>query len=98
MEKIFRAFTGFDWDDGNSEKNWIIHRVSRAECEEVFFNQPVLVRDDEKHSGTELRWHLLGKTNQGRLLYVVFTIRGELIRIISARDMSKKERSVYNEI
>ena len=98
MENVFQKCTGFDWDDGNSDKNWIQHKVSKAESEEVFFNQPIIVGDDEKHSLEEKRWYLLGKTNGGRLLYVVFTMRGELIRIISARDMSKKERRIYNEL
>lgn len=98
MEEIFQQLTGFDWDEGNSEKNRIRHRVSKTECEEVFFNQPIIVGDDEKHSETEKRWYLLGKTNQGRLLFLVFTKRDELIRVISARDMNKKERRIYNEI
>jgi len=88
---------GFDWDEGNLEKNWILHQVSQSECEQVFFNEPYIVTDDEKHSIKEKRWFLLGQTDSERLLFIVFTIRNKRIRVISARDMSKKERNYYNE-
>ena len=87
--------TGFDWDDGNSEKNWISHQVHRTECEQVFFNRPQLIGNDEKHSLEETRFYVLGKIDSERRLFIVCTIREELIRIISARDMSKKEREAY---
>ena len=89
--------SGFEWDKGNSIKNWIRHRVTRGECEQVFFNEPLLVFDDRRHSKEEQRWFLLGKTDADRPLFVVFTIRENLIRVISARDMNKKEREIYNE-
>ena len=98
MKDVFQKCTGFEWDEGNSYKNWIKHRVRNTECEQVFFNQPLLIGDDEEHSQTERRWYLLGKTDAGRLLFVIFTIRGALIRIISARDMSKKEGRIYYEL
>jgi len=98
MKELLRLCTGFEWDDGNSEKNWILHQVSRSECEQVFFNGPLVVSDDEGHSQSEKRWYPLGQTDMGRLLFVVFTIRHELIRIISARDMHKKERGIYHEL
>jgi len=82
--------TGFQWDDGNSEKNWDLHRVSRGEAEQVFFNRPIVVAPDEKHSRMEPRYAALGQTDLGRRLAVVFTIRGALLRVISARDMSKR--------
>lgn len=97
MKEIFSNCTGFIWDDGNSEKNCILHQVSRNECEQVFFNAPVLVGDDVLHSQSEKRWFLLAKTDNNRQLFLVFTIRKNLIRVISARNMSKKERSIYNE-
>ena len=87
--------TGFHWDAGNATKNWQTHQVSQAECEQIFFNQPLLVADDVKHSQHEPRLFALGQTNAGRLLFVVFTIRGDLIRVISARDMSRAERRAY---
>ena len=87
--------TGFDWDEGNKEKNWINHQVTFAECEELFFNQPLAVADDTLHSKDEHRHYALGQTNIGRLLFISFTIRKKLIRVISARDMSRKERKVY---
>ncbi len=89
------ALKGFDWDDGNREKNWLKHRVTWSECEEPFFNSPLLLNPDPAHSQTETRHFALGQTNAGRLLFVVFTIRKEKIRVISARDMSRKEREFY---
>ena len=99
METIdLKQFQGFDWDQGNQNKNWERHAVSYTECEQVFFNKPLLIADDTKHSDQEARYFGLGKTNQGRCLFVVFTRRDELIRVISARDMNKKERGVYEVI
>ena len=89
--------TGFQWDSGNAEKNWERHRVSRGECEQAFLNQPFLVAEDEVHSQRETRYFGLGRTNSGRALFAVFTIRGELVRIISARDMSRRERRAYEQ-
>lgn len=84
--------TGFDWDEGNSEKNWIKQQVSRAECEELFFNEPLVVAPDERHSADEPRYYVLGQTDEGRRVFVVVTIRDKLIRVISARDMRKAKR------
>lgn len=97
MKEIFNKCEGFQWDSGNSNKSLIKHSVTNPECEEVFFNQPIIVVDDTKHSKEEKRWFLLGRTDQDRFLFIVFTIRQELIRVISARDMNKKEREIYNE-
>lgn len=92
------GITGFDWDDGNARKN-DKHGVSMAEAEQVFFNAPILLLEDAKHSQRELRLHALGKTDDGRLLHITFTLRNasELIRVISARDMHKKERVSYEQ-
>ena len=98
MNELLQQCTGFNWDEGNSQKNWILHKVSRSECEQIFFNEPLVIADDEKHSQSEKRWYLLGQTDSGRMLFIVFTLRGELIRVISARDMHKKERSIFNEL
>jgi hypothetical protein len=87
--------TGFEWDAGNRDKNWTLHRVSGSECEHVFFNRPILVASDEGHSQQEQRHAALGQTNAGRRLAIVFTVRGTLIRVISARGMSRRERSIY---
>jgi len=94
---IWRS-TEFDWDEGNSDKNWKKHRVSKTECEEVFFNQPFVTQKDTAHSQKEERFYILGKTNSKRELFLSFTLRKEKIRVISARDMSKKERSIYAKI
>lgn len=95
MDDVFKYCTGFDWDDANSSKNWLKQQVSKKESEQVFFNEPIIVFEDLKHSIDENRYFLLGKTDKSRLLMTVFTIRENLIRVISARDMSKKERSIY---
>jgi uncharacterized DUF497 family protein len=97
MEEILNNCEGFEWDKVNSEKNWIRHRVTQGECEQVFFNEPIIVSNDEKHSQTESRWFLLGRTDSEKLLFIVFTVRKKMIRVISARDMNKKERKNYNE-
>jgi uncharacterized DUF497 family protein len=88
---------GFDWDESNRDKNWVKHRVSSGECEEVFFNIPLVIADDVKHSEVEKRYLVLGQTNNGRLLFLSFTIRNKKIRIVSARDMSRKEREGYDQ-
>ena len=90
--------TGFDWDKGNARKNEK-HGVSMAEAEQVFFNAPLLVLEDLEHSSSEPRFHALGKTDDGRLLHITFTLRhmGEKIRVISARSMHRKERTSYEK-
>jgi len=89
---------GFEWDRGNTRKNEK-HGVTQAEAEQVFVNEPLLLLPDEEHSHSELRFHALGKTNEERLLHVSFTLRGNgtRIRIISARAMHRKERSIYGQ-
>jgi len=94
LDILFQC-TGFEWGEHNSDKNWIKHNVSASECEQVFFNQPLALIEDVKHSKNEKRFYVLGHTNESRLLFVVFTLRNHLIRVISARTMSKKERTVY---
>ena len=97
MRDILESCEGFDWDEANSDKNWLKHKVSKFECEQVFFNSPLIIADDEKHSESEGRWYLLGRTDTDRRLFVVFTLRKKLIRVISARSMNKKERELYDE-
>ena len=89
--------TGFDWDEGNRDKNWGAHQVSVGECEEVFFNRPLLLQTDPAHSQTEARYYVLGQTDAGRRLFVVFTIRDSKIRVVSARAMSREERVIYEQ-
>ncbi|SRR5579875_496772 len=89
---------GFQWDSGNSTKIWERHSVSPTECEELFFNRPLIAGEDEKHWENEHRFYALGQTDAGRRLFVVFTPRARRIRVISARDMSRKERKVYKEL
>jgi len=91
----FTEITGFQWDEGNLLKNPEKHGVSNSESEEIFFNEPLIVTNDQKHSEIEPRWYALGKTNESRLLFTVFTIRHDKIRIISSREMNNKERGIY---
>ena len=97
-EIILTDCIGFEWDDANQDKNWKTHEVSKVECEEVFFNQPLLLYEDIHHSEKERRLFVLGKTNLERSLFIVFTIRKKLIRVISARCMSRKERAIYEKV
>lgn len=89
--------TGFNWDEGNSRKNSEKHSVSQSESEQIFFNEPLLVLEDSKHSQDEARYHALGETDDRRRLHITFTLRadGTLLRVISARDMHRKERAIY---
>jgi uncharacterized DUF497 family protein len=88
---------GFEWDEGNERKSQQKHSVSQGEAEQLFFSAPLFVLEDVAHSKTENRFHALGKTEGGRLLHVTFTIRAKKIRVISARDMHRKERKIYEE-
>ena len=94
--KLLSALEGFDWDEANLAKNWDKHRVTPWECEQVFFNVPLVVADDLAHSKFEPRYYVLGQTDGGRRLFIVFTARKRRIRVISARDMSPKERRAYH--
>jgi uncharacterized DUF497 family protein len=95
--EILAGCIGFDWDEGNLIKNWEKHGVSASECEQVFFNRPLVALADPQHSVSEARYYILGKSDVGRRLFLVFTVRGDLIRVISARDMNRKEKKVYHE-
>ena len=95
--EILSRFTEFEWDKGNRGKNWRKHQVSDTECEELFLNLPLIVSPDKTHSISENRYYVLGKTDNDRLLFLVFTTRGNKIRVISARDMTKKERGCYHD-
>ncbi|MFT7557689.1 MAG: uncharacterized DUF497 family protein [Planctomycetota bacterium] len=97
MELDLNKLEGFQWDNGNRWKNTQKHDVTNQESEEVFFNDPLLVSSDLKHSQNEDRLLALGTTHQGRFLFVSFTIRNNFIRIISARDMHRKERDHYEK-
>ena len=97
MKDIFSAITGFDWDDGNRDKNYLKHNVRNGECEDIFFNQPLVIVGDTTHSKKEKRYAAFGITDGGRKLMIVFTIRAKLIRIICARDMNAKERRYYEK-
>src|ERR1700758_4802205 len=90
---------GFEWDEGNSRKSIDKHSVSQAEAEQVFFNEPLLIVEDVRHSSYEIRLHALGQTDAGRLLHISFTLRGngKLIRVVSARTMHRKERIRYEQ-
>ena len=88
---------GFEWDKWNIEKNIIKHGVNQDECEEVFFNSPLVEEIPISKEQGEQRYYVLGITDEGRKLTVIFTIRNKKIRVISARDMSRKERRGYEQ-
>ena len=89
------ACSGFEWDEANADKNWERHRVSPEEAEDAFFNEPLVVRSDIRHSRREKRYYALGQTGGGRYLFVAFTIRRSLVRVISVRDMNRREKEAY---
>jgi uncharacterized DUF497 family protein len=91
--------TGFEWDDGNGRKSADKHDVSQTEAESVFFNDPLIVVEDTRHSEAERRFNALGKTAEDRLLHITFTLRrnGTMVRVISARDMHRRERKAYEQ-
>jgi hypothetical protein len=94
-KKILENCTGFEWDQGNLTKNWDQHDVSSGECEQIFFNRPLIIKRNKEHSKNENRYYVLGRTNLKRLLFAVFTVRNDKIRIISARDMTDAEIERY---
>ena len=96
-KRILENCIGFEWDQGNLTKNWEKHDVSNLECEQIFFNKPLIVKRDSKHSVFENRYYALGRTNLNRLLFAVFAVRNEKIRIISARDMTEREIVRYKK-
>lgn len=96
MKIDFGALKGFDWNEGNLE-HIKKHKVNYRECEEVFLNQPLIVNEDETHSQSEERLRVYGQTNRRRSVLIIFTIRNNQIRIVSARDQNKKERREYEK-
>ena len=97
LKQILDKCTGFEWDHGNETKSWDKHEVTIGECEQVFFNKPLIVKRDKKHSDFETRYFALGKTDLERLMFVVFTVRNDKIRVISARDMTDHEIERYKK-
>jgi len=93
-----RAIEGFDWDEGNIHKNKLKHDVDASECEEVFFNEPKIFFNDDEHSNkTEKRYKVLGITSNGRCLALAITLRDSKVRVIMARDQSRKERTLFEK-
>jgi uncharacterized DUF497 family protein len=97
MKFELNQLTGFQWNEGNINKNLYKHKVENWECEQIFFNEPLIILDDPKHSYSERRWAAFGKTAAGKLLTVIFARRDSLIRVISARKMNQKERNFYEK-
>ena len=89
--------TGFEWDGANTHKNWELHQVTPEEAEDVFFSDPLVVRGDVRHSPREQRYYALGRTRRGRRVFVAFTIHRDLIRVISVRDMNRREQDFYGK-
>lgn len=97
MTAEYPEFSGFEWDAGNRDKN-LKHGVHGWECEQLFFNKPLVVLDDPRHSMAEDRFAAFGQTDAGRRLIIIYTMRHNRVRVISARDMDKKERHFYESI
>ena len=97
MKLEIRGLVGFEWDAGNWRKSELKHGVAVAEAQEVLLNDP-LCQVDTRHSDDEQRYAALGTTNEGRRLFVSFTVRRNRVRVISARPMSRKERAVHEEV
>ena len=97
MKTAIEDCEGFEWDEANSNKNWHLHGVTDGECEDVFFNLPLIIASDKTHSKTETRFFALGRTDASRRLFIAFTVRNKLIRVISARDMTQNEKRKYAE-
>ena len=95
LPEFFADVEEFEWDDGNASKTWSRHQVSQTEAEQVFLNRPVVVTG--ARPGAEARWFAFGRTDRHRLLTVVFTIRGRLLRVVSARPMSRTERKNHGQ-
>lgn len=98
LDEFLAGLEGFEWDLGNSDKNWRSHHVRQAEAEQVLLNRPVVLATDLKHSRAEARFFTLGRTDSGRHLAIVFTTRGTRVRVISARPMSRAERRAYGQV
>lgn len=94
MRQAIYNSQGFEWDDGNSEKNWLLHEVTDGECEQVFFNQPLHIAADVRHSQRADRYLALGRTDANRWLTITFIVRKNRIRVISARDMNQREQEI----
>jgi uncharacterized protein len=90
--------TGFEWDEANTHKNWERHQVTPEEAEDIFFREPLVVRSDVRHSRSEKRYYALGRTSGGRRLFVAFTVRRKLIRVISARNMNRNETEAWGSM
>jgi uncharacterized protein len=97
MINDLEQFAGFQWDEGNIDKNLFKHQVQNWECEQIFFNEPLIILDDPKHSLSEKRWAAFGQTDAGRFLTIIFAKREKLLRVISARDMNRKEKKFYEK-
>ncbi len=97
MVKILPRPIAFEWDQWNINKNFKKHNVTNTEAEEVSGNRPLKIFDDTKHSLLEKRFIAHGVTNSRRKLTIIFTLRNQKIRIVSARDMNKKERRIYEK-
>ena len=97
MEKAIADCKGFQWDEGNEDKNWYLHQVTNGECEQVFFNLPLIVAPDTRHSQKEQRYYALERADTDRWLFIAFVVRNDLIRVISARDMNQRETREYAE-
>ncbi len=96
MDLDFIRPEGFEWDKGNLD-HIKKHKIRYEDCEEIFNNKPLLVKKDQRHSQMEERFEVLGKTNAGKKIFLVYATRRSKMRVVSARDQSKKERRFYEQ-
>ena len=87
----------FEWTTAKAAANLANHGVSFEEARTVFGDPLGRIVDDDRHSEDEQRFVLLGHSEKQRLLAVMFTERGEAIRLISARGATRRERREYEE-
>jgi uncharacterized protein len=87
----------FEWDDNKAESNFLRHGLTFEEAVTVFADPYLLFTEDFKHSVQEEREWAIDEAENGSIIVVVFTMRGEQIRIISARAATRIERKRYEQ-
>lgn len=111
IRALLAQATGFQWDADSNAAEGPEFGATRAECEQLFLNEPLVVADDATDHGVEgtvpksaacsspeIRGHALGETDEGRLLFAAFALRDGLVRVTGARPMTRSERQVYTDV
>lgn len=108
IRALLAQATGFQWDADSNVAEGPGSGATRAECEQLFLNEPLVVADDATddepvaknaaHSSEDVRGHALGETDEGRLLFAAFSVSDSLVRVTRARPMTGAERQVYTDV